>query len=645
MSTIGNGAAISDADCNLLGGVANLAQIRAVADCMPVLAWSCLPDGYCDYLSCRWVEFTGVPEDEHHGRGWLTAIHPDDRDRTGAGWDAFIAGEAPYDVDYRLRRHDGAYVWFKTRGMLVRDADGRPVRVVGATTDIDAQMQAEARVREIDERALFVRQVSGVGFWYCDLPFDELQWDALVKEHFHLPSDARVTVDTFYERIHPDDREPTRAAIQRCIEDCEPYDVQYRTVDPVTGATRWIRAIGRTFYAADGTPRRFDGVTLDVTEQRRAEEQLRDADRRKDEFIAVLAHELRNPLAPLRNGLQVMRLAGIDGAATDEARAMMERQLGHMVRLIDDLLDVSRISQNKLELRRGRVLLSDVVTSAVETARPALDAAGHELTVALPAELIYLDADLTRLAQVFSNLLTNAAKYTEAGGRVWLAARAEPSEVVVTVRDSGIGIPALALPTIFDMFSQVDRSLERATGGLGIGLALVRGLVEMHGGRVEAASDGAGAGSTFTVTLPREPAKAAAPPVAANDECTPAAGPARRILVVDDNRDSASSMAKILSMLGHEVRLAYDGLDAVAAAEDFRPNVILMDVGMPRLNGYEATRHIRQQVWGAGVTIIALTGWGQDGDRTESRAAGCDEHLVKPVQVGELMRLIAERAG
>jgi CheY-like chemotaxis protein len=318
----------------------------------------------------------------------------------------------------------------------------------------------------------------------------------------------------------------------------------------------------------------------------------------------------------------------------------MERQLGHMVRLIDDLLDISRISQNKMELRRERVLLEDIVASAIETARPLIEAAGHELTVSLPTEPVPLDADLTRLAQLFSNLLTNSAKYTEQGGRIWLAAECRGAEVVVSVRDTGIGIPAEALPRLFDMFSQVDRSIERSTGGLGIGLALVKGLAEMHGGTVEAASAGAGQGSTFTVRLP---VVAAAGPLATRpDEERPPVGNGQRILVVDDSRDSAVSMAKVLKLLGSEVRTAHDGLEAVEMTGAFRPDVILMDVGMPRLNGYDATRRIRQQPWGRDVTIIALTGWGQEGDRVQSREAGCDGHLVKPVDFADLEKLLAE---
>jgi PAS domain S-box-containing protein len=395
---------------------------------------------------------------------------------------------------------------------------------------------------------------------------------------------------------------------------------------PVLGATGEVEAVA--------------GTTRDITDRKTVEDALREADRKKDDFIAMLAHELRNPLAPIRNGLQVMRLAPGDASAVASARGMMERQLGHMVRLIDDLLDVSRISRNKMELQRGRVRLADIVESAVETARPQIDAERHELTVTLPGNPVYLDADLTRLAQVFGNLLTNSAKYTPRGGRIWLSAERRGDMAVVSVRDTGIGIPANSLGNIFDMFSQVNRSIERSTGGLGIGLALVKGLVEMHGGTVSAASDGEGKGSTFTVTLPVLLDQTEQPTTTDNGQAM--AGPRRRILVVDDNRDGADSLAMMLKLMGNEVRTANDGVSAIDAAEQLQPDVILMDVGMPRLNGLDATRQIREKPWGRDVTIIALTGWGQEGDRERSRRAGCDGHLVKPVDLPDLQKLLAE---
>jgi CheY-like chemotaxis protein/two-component sensor histidine kinase len=334
-----------------------------------------------------------------------------------------------------------------------------------------------------------------------------------------------------------------------------------------------------------------------------------------------------------------MRLAEGDPDLLAESREMMDRQLSHMVRLIDDLLDVSRINRNKMELRRSRVTLAEVLSSAVETARPQLDQAGHKLSLTTPATSVYLDADLTRLAQVFSNLLTNSAKYTPPGGRITVTPTRRGGQVEVAVKDNGIGIPHTSLSNIFDMFSQVDRSLERTSGGLGIGLALVKGLVEMHGGAVSAASDGEGSGSTFTVTLPVVVVHPKRHETSTDDD-TRLSPQRRRILVVDDNHDGAKSLAMSLRLTGNDVVTAHDGVEAVKEAERFRPELILMDIGMPNLNGLEATRRIRQQPWGRDVLIIALTGWGNEGDRDKSREAGCNGHLVKPVNYQDLERLL-----
>ena len=389
---------------------------------------------------------------------------------------------------------------------------------------------------------------------------------------------------------------------------------------------------------ADGEVIGASKVARDITERKKIEEALRNADRRKDEFLAVLAHELRNPLAPLANGLQVIRMAKDDAPAVANARSMMERQLAHLVRLVDDLLDVSRISRNRMELRRSRILLSDVVNSAVETARPLIEGAGHTLTVSLPPEAIHVDGDLTRLSQVFSNLLSNSAKYTNAGGHISIEAVRQADQVKVSVHDTGIGISAEHLPSVFEMFSQVDPRLERSMSGLGIGLALVDGLVKMHGGTVRAESPGPGRGSTFTVTLPA--IERFAPVNAPEIDPSSSAHERRRILVVDDNLDSATSMAMMLQLLGNEVRAAHDGLQAVEQVESYRPDVVLMDVGMPRLNGYEATRRIRALPAGRDVIIVALTGWGQEDDKARSHEAGCDGHLTKPVNLPDLEELL-----
>ena len=376
-----------------------------------------------------------------------------------------------------------------------------------------------------------------------------------------------------------------------------------------------------------------------LTELQRAEAQLRDIDRRKDEFLATLAHELRNPLAPMRNALQILRLKSGDRAGVEQVRGMMERQLTQMVRLIDDLLDVSRITRGKLALRKERIGLAAVISDAVDTARPHIEAAGHQLTVELPAEPVYLDADPVRLAQVLSNLLNNAAKYTERGGKIWVVAERRNGEVEVRVRDTGIGIPKESLPSIFEMFAQVDRSLEKSHGGLGIGLTLVKRLTEMHGGSVEAKSEGVGKGTEFIVRLP---AARIAPRDGESNGAALEPNTARcRVLVADDNRDAAESMGTLLRIMGNEVRTVGDGEQAVDEAAAFRPDLILLDIGMPRMNGYEAVRRIRRQPWGNEMMLVAITGWGQDEDKRFAIDAGFDRHITKPIEFADLQELLA----
>ena len=584
------------------------------------------------------------------------------------GWDAAAALGRPLDEVFRIvdgatrravespaRRalREGAVGGPPGHTVLVaRDGTERPVEdstalirgggggVDGAVLvfrDVTERHAAAARLLASEDRFRTTADHAPVLIWIAD-PTKACVWFNRPWLEFTGRTMAEECGGGSAGGIHPDDADRCRRVYVAHFDARTPYTTEYRR-RRYDGEYRWLLDHGRPLAGPDGEFLGYIGSCVDITERRQAEAALRDADRRKDDFIALLAHELRNPLAPIRNGLQVLRLSD-DRATRDRAREIMDRQLGHMVRLIDDLLDISRVNRNKMDLRRAAVTLADAVDNAVETARPAVEAAGHDLVVALPPEPVVLDADLTRLAQVFSNLLTNSAKYTPPGGRIRLAARRDGDEVVVSVEDTGIGIPADALPRIFDMFSQVDRSVERATGGLGIGLALVKGLVEMHGGSVTAASAGEGQGSAFAVRLPVPPAAPPAP-TAAPTRAADRAGPGRRILVVDDNRDSAESMAEMLRLFGNEVALAHDGEEAVGRAGAFRPRVILMDIGMPKLNGLDATRRIRGQPWGRDVTVIALTGWGQDGDRDRTREAGCDGHLVKPVSLADLQGLLA----
>jgi PAS domain S-box-containing protein len=364
-------------------------------------------------------------------------------------------------------------------------------------------------------------------------------------------------------------------------------------------------------------------------------------DRRKDEFLATLAHELRNPLAPLRNGLQLLKLAKDDSALVERTRQMMDGQLEQMVRLIDDLLDVSRINNDMIELNKELTSLDRVVRQAVETSAPLIDAQQHKLSIDIPAEEVLLDADVTRLTQVFANLLNNAAKYTPKSGHIAIKAAHTADSVTIRVTDDGIGIPKEMLSKIFDMFMQVDHSSDRSAGGLGIGLSLVKRLVAMHDGTVEAHSNGPRAGSEFVVRLPLANRPPASEPMAAKEDDVQAQPAPRRILVADDNEDSASSLALILRMLGHETKTANDGVQALEVAETFLPDVALLDIGMPKLDGYETARRMRQMPHGGKMLLIALTGWGQDEDRRRSVDAGFDAHIVKPVNVAEVQGLLA----
>jgi two-component system CheB/CheR fusion protein len=424
------------------------------------------------------------------------------------------------------------------------------------------------------------------------------------------------------------------------------YAIAHRT--RVTNEIEIVRADGSVLYVQNDVEPLYDtqghvygclSVCVDLTDRKLAEIALRDADRRKDEFLATLSHELRNPLAPIRTAVEIMRLAPADPALVEKARATIERQLLHLVRITDDLLDVARITQNRVDLRRERLDLRAVVEGAIEACRPMVDAQGLTLTLDIPPQPLWIVADFTRMAQAFSNLLNNAAKYTEPGGQIRVSMEATGSNASVTVADTGLGIPPDLLPRIFDMFTQLPAHRDRAQGGLGIGLTLARRLVELHGGTIEASSDGVGKGSRFIVRLStapeagHEPADAEAPRDA---EATSAC----RVLIAEDNRDAAEMMRLMLTFKGHDVRVAADGIEAIALAERFVPHIAFVDIGMPRMDGYGAARGIRERL-GSNVVLVAVTGWGQDEDKRLSREAGFDHHVTKPPEPDVLERLIA----
>ncbi len=425
------------------------------------------------------------------------------------------------------------------------------------------------------------------------------------------------------------------------------YAVAHRT--NVTNDIEIVRPDGTVAYVQNDVEPLYDrngdvcgcvSVCVDMTARKDAEDVLREADRRKDEFLATLSHELRNPLAPIRNALELLRRAGTDAALRERALAITERQVQQLVRLTDDLLDVSRITRNKIELRCDRIDLRNVISSALETIAPLSNAAGHTLNLDLPQSPVWVSADLTRLSQAFANILNNAVKFTERGGSISVGALVEGRNAIVTLRDTGIGIDRGALPTIFDMFVQIDQGASRARSGLGIGLALTKRLVELHDGHIEAHSEGLGMGTTFIVRLPvAAPADQQQPVLVA-----PHTTGRCRVLVADDIPDAAEMMRVMIECMGHDVRVAVDGVQAVEIAEQFEPQVALLDIGMPRMDGYEAARHIRAAL-GDRVFLVAVTGWGQEEDQRRAYAAGFDRHVTKPAEPAALESLIASVAG
>ena len=506
---------------------------------------------------------------------------------------------------------------------------------------MEALTRHETDLIASEERVQLAITAGDAGTWDLDLRTgDNKSSDTYFQLLGYDPSRSRHTSQELWESVvWPDDLPQVRKEWLRALGARELFRQEYRA-RRADGSIVWVRAAGRFFYDGAGRAIRFVGVFADVTETHAAMEALREADRRKDEFLATLAHELRNPLAPIRNALGVLKLKGPGTPEVHWARDVIDRQMQQMTRLIEDLLDTSRIGTGKIELQRQRIELAEVVHGAVEASRPLIAQHGHELCVELPREPVYLHGDLVRLSQVFCNLLNNAARYTQQGGRIEVTGTLKASAVLVSVRDNGIGIPRDMLPKVFEMFTQVDRSLERSRGGLGIGLTLVKQLVELHGGRVEAHSAGPGHGSEFVVRLPVLAEAGTRAPATPKNAAQPLSNDGRRVLVVDDNQDAAESLAMLLRLMGLECVTAHDGLEGVKLARELRPDIVLLDIGLPGMNGYDAAAAIRAEPWGKTATLVALTGWGQSEDRRRSRAAGFDVHLVKPVATEQLVEVL-----
>ena len=608
----------------------------------------------------RFAEMLGYDAAEVVGKTFIELTHGDERQGNWNDFARLVQGRTTnYEIETRLLCKNGNAVWVLVTANMVRDAAGQALHAVAITLDISERKRAEEATRESERHFREMVDALPAAIYTTDADGRLTHFNPAAAELAGrtpvLGSDQWcVSCKTFTPDGTPVPQAQSAMAI--ALREDRPIHGAEAMLQRPDGSRVWVRAHPTPVHDAQGRLVGGINMLLDITESRRAEEALREADRRKDEFLAMLAHELRNPLAPIRNALQILRDAptrGINGngdndtgserrvagRTTEPALQMMERQVAQMVRLVDDLLDVSRVSLGKIELRLERVSLAAVMHQVEQAARSGFESRGVALTLALPEQPVVLNADPTRLVQIIGNLVNNACKFTQRDGRVELAASLDgAATIVIRVRDNGIGIAAADLPRVFQLFTQVDSSMGRAAGGLGIGLALVKDLVALHGGTVAVHSDGVGQGSEFEVRLPvvvgatEAELEPAAPKAAAST--------GRRIMIVDDNRDAADSLSFLLQYHGHETELVYDGLAAVEVAKKFAPAVILMDLGLPKLDGYEATRRIREQRADKRPLIVALTGWGQDEDRRRSAEAGFDAHLVKPVAIDALLKLL-----
>jgi PAS domain S-box-containing protein len=594
-------------------------------------------DAYC--------EITGYTEEEHRRLDFASIIHPADRERHLALIRQLSAGDIPsFFIEKRYVRKDGEIAWVKNSVSLLRDPQGRPANIITLTLDITGQKQAEhdrrllSAIVESSNDAIISKSLDGtITSWNraAERMYGYTAEEVIGRNvSLLMPQDHLEDMTQIIDHIRLGER-VAHYETQRKARDGRIIDVSL-TVSPIRDDAGNI--VGASKIARDITGRKRAEEAI-----KRSEEQLREANRRKDEFLAMLAHELRNPLSAINSAVQVARRTDV-AESLEWSQEVIERQVTHLARLIDDLLDVSRITRGKIQLRKAVVDAVPILNSAVETVRPLIEDRKHELTVSFRAGPLHTKADPVRLEQVVVNLLTNAAKYTESGGRIWLTAERVGSEVVLQVEDNGIGIAPEKLPQMFELFAQGDRALARSEGGLGIGLTLVKRLVEMHHGTIHASSEGPGKGSRFVVRLPAaEESPSREVPAVAPKTTGRNGKPASRILVVDDNADGAKGLARLLKLLGHDVRTASDGPEAIEAARAYRPDIVLLDIGLPGIDGYEVARRLREDERCRSSVIIAVSGYGQEEDRRRAREAGFDHHLVKPIDHDALISVLSKR--
>ncbi|MFC5461455.1 hybrid sensor histidine kinase/response regulator [Massilia niabensis] len=625
-----------------------------LAEAAPALLWVTEPDGTCSFLSRGWYEFTGQGDEEGLGFGWLTAIHPEDRQGASQAFLEANEQKKEYSLEHRLLHADGSYRWVIDMGRPRFSPAGDFRGFVGNVLDISDRKQAEQALRETQEALSAMFEALPVGVAVVDQQGKFLLSNQ--EMHRYLPTAILPSLDdarhdrwrAFDADGSPYAREDFPGARALRGERVVPGIEMLYTNDD--GADVWTQVAAVPLAGSDGAPRGQVVVATNIDAFKRTEAALRQSEARQgalldevtrsnknlSEFLAVLAHELRNPLAPIVTGLEVMRMRPDSRETVSSVRGIIERQAKQLSHLIDDLLDIARVTNGKVDIKREAVDLKSIVSNAVETSLPLIEKGRHTFSLKLDDVPLPVNADPARIAQVIGNLLTNAAKYTPPGGSIELLVRQDGGQAVISIGDSGVGIPRESLDTVFDMFSQVGRNMQHAQGGLGIGLSLVRQLVSLHGGTVAASSEGVGKGSTFVVRLPLELAGADRPGAARTDGTAPVPGNIFRILVADDNVDAATTLASLLEMYGHELRIAHDGQEALQVAAQFQPEVLFLDIGMPGMTGYEVARRIRTIPGLERSAIAAVSGWGAKEDLARSNEAGFDMHFTKPVAPGRV---------
>ena len=617
-------------------------RYRALVEATTALVWSADANGNNIVSESQWERFTGRTPESHAGSGWLEAVHPDDREEARRQWIQSVRLQTPHDFTFRMRRHDGVYRMVRAHAAPLYDDNRRLQEWFGTTTDVTEQYEAKAAIEERNLRLSVAMSAANMTIFSLELANWSISWERGPGSQ-NPRQGSTFAYEAALNYVHIDDRAGLDTFLKQLASGQETdFPFEFRLL--LDGRERWMHGSALLHRTARGDPLRIVGSLIEITDRKRMELMLRETDRRKDEFLAMLAHELRNPLAPLRTAIALMQKTALAEPKVQELAGLMQRQVQHMTRIVDDLLEVSRITQGHITLKQEPIFVGSAVYGAVEAVADMVESRAQRLEVSVPAGMMWIYGDATRLSQIFVNILNNASKYTPEGGHITVAVQAEDDRVTITIQDNGTGISADLLPDIFELFSQGERTLDRSNGGLGIGLSLVKKLVEMHDGTISIESPGPGMGTTVTVRLPRlhqherhpiHPPLATAPTIA-----TPTQVAGLRILIVDDNRDAADSLAMVCESEAHTTRVAYTSHDAISLAHDFLPNVALLDIGLPDIDGYELAKRLRPK--GAKIPIlVAVTGYGQAEDRLRAQVAGFDYHFVKPVDIDDLLGLLS----